>query len=112
MEFRVIKNENQFNSKFTREEFVNFLLKHLGKSRNERKKVDEAITDTLSISGGRGGFLVAGFENGELVSEIVMNHVGKAGYLIKHMPVYVAIKSDEKEKFYGRKIIRKALDLA
>ncbi len=112
MDFKILKNEGDFNNGLTRTDFVDFLHSNLGQYGDPREDIDKCITYAFSKAEGKGGFLLAGFDNEKLVSALVMNHTGKSGYIPENILVYVATRSDIRGKGYGRKIIEKAVDAA
>jgi len=112
MHFKIIKQDSEFKPELTREDFINFLYTNLGEYGDKKEDIDRSVSYVFSPSEGKGGFLIAGFDKGELVSELVMNHTGKEGYIPEFILVYVATKSDKRGKGYGKQVIEKALDFA
>lgn len=89
-------------------DIVNFLHQFLGKYTDTKEDIDHAITYALSGDAGRGGFILAGYEDEQLVAALVMNHTGMTGYIPEHILVYIAVDSACRGKGYGGKVIQEA----
>ncbi len=112
MDFRIIRKNEDFNSEVDRKKFVDFLFTNLGQFGDPKEDIERSIDYAFSESEGKGGFIVAGLDEGELVSELVMNHTGHEGYIPENILVYVATKAGKRGKGYGKQIIEKSLEVA
>lgn len=112
MEFKIIRKNEDFTEKLTRKKYVDFLFENLSQFRDPREDIEKAIDYAFSDAEGKGGFIVAGFDEDELVSELVMNNTGHEGYIPENILVYVATKVGKRGKGYGKKIIKKSLEIA
>lgn len=112
MDFKVIKKEDEFPKGLNREKYIDFLHTYLDKFGDTKAAINKSIDYVFSDEAGKGGFLLAAYDDGELVGELVMNRTGMSDYIPENILVYVAVKSGKRGKGYGGKIIKKALDLA
>ncbi len=112
LKFKVIKTENDFDEKLSREKFVDFLYKHLDKFGDSKEAINKSIDYAFSKTQGCGGYLLAAFNDDEPVGTLVMNKTGMSGYIPENVLVYVAVDSKFRGKGYGREIIIKAISLA
>jgi GNAT superfamily N-acetyltransferase len=112
MEFKIIRKNEDFAGDFTRNKYVDFLFENLKPFGDPREDIEKSIDYAFSDAEGKGGFIVAGFDEGELVSELVMNNTGHKGYIPENILVYVATKSGKRGKGYGKKIIEKSLEVS
>jgi GNAT superfamily N-acetyltransferase len=110
MEFKIIRNNEDFNNEITREKFVDFLFVNLAQFGDPKEDIERSIDYAFSDAEGKGGFIVAGFDDGELVSELVMNNTGHVGYIPENILVYVATKAGKRGKGYGKQIINRSIE--
>lgn len=112
LQFKEIRNENEFDEKLTREKFVDFLYKHLDKFGDSKEAIGKSIDYAFSEEKGCGGFLLAAYNENELIGALVMNNTGMSGYIPENVLVYVAVDSRFRGKGFGREIVNKAISLA
>jgi len=96
---------------FEKSEFVDFLHKHLGKYGDEKKLIEQAIDYAMDNEEGKGGFIVGGYLDGQLVGCVVINDTAMKGYIAQHMLVYIAVHRDYRGKGLGRKLLDKVVEL-
>jgi len=112
MEVITIKNETDFPGQFGRSQLVDFMHESLDEFRDSKKDINNALDYAFSTDPGKGGFVLLGIDNGNIVSGLVMNKTGHVGYIPENILVYVATKASERGKGLGRKIITKAIETA
>lgn len=112
MKFTVIKKEKDFTSEITRKKLVDFLFTNLDRFGDPKKDIDNCIAYALSDAEGKGGFIVVGEDEGELVSAVIMNKTGMSGFIPEYVLVYVATLANKRGKGYGSKIINKVHEIA
>ena len=110
--FKEINNEKDFDEKLTKEKFINFLHRHLGKFGDSKEAIGRSIDYAFSNEKGCGGFLLAAYNDDELIGALVMNNTGMSGYIPENVLVYVAVDSRLRGKGFGRQIVEKAISLA
>ncbi len=113
MKILVIKKENEFSGGLTKREFAQFLHDSLDRFRDSVEDIEKAIDYAFSDEPGKGGFVLAAYnDNGELVSGLVMNETGHAGYIPENILVYIATKPDQRGKGIGKLVMEKAFEVA
>ena len=110
--FKEINNEKDFDEKLTKEKFINFLHRHLDKFGDSKEAIGRSIDYAFSNEKGCGGFLLAAYNDDELIGALVMNNTGMSGYIPENVLVYVAVDSRVRGKGFGRQIVEKAISLA
>ncbi len=110
LRFKTINKEEDFAPELTRDEFVDFLYKHLDRFGDSRQAIQKSLRYAFSDQEGKGGFLLAAWDEDELVGELVMIDTGMGGYIPEHFLVYVAVDPRFRGRGYGRRIIEKGLD--
>jgi ribosomal-protein-alanine N-acetyltransferase len=112
LKIRILKEDNDFDKNLTKEDYIQFLHTHLGQFGDSKESIAKSIDYALSNAEGKGGFLLAAFDNGKFVGAIVMNKTGMSDYIPEYVLVYVTVHNQERGKGVGRKIIEKVLELA
>ncbi len=112
LRFKEIKNESDFEKELSREMFIDFLFQHLDKFGDSKEAIGKSIDYAFSDEKGCGGFLLAAYNNDELIGTLVMNNTGMSGYIPENILVYVAVDSRFRGKGYGREIVDKAISMA
>ena len=92
-------------------EIVDFLFKHLGKYGDTKEQIGKAIDYALNDTEGMGGFVICGYENGEIVGCVVINDTAMEGYIPQHMLVYIAVHENHRGKGFGKKLMNKVVEL-
>ncbi|MDX9694403.1 MAG: GNAT family N-acetyltransferase [Bacteroidales bacterium] len=112
LQIKEIRNINDFNDGLTQEDFINFLHKHLDRFGDPKEQIEKSINYAFSTIEGKGGFLLAGFWDGKLVSCLVMNNTGMGGYIPENILVYVAVDAEYRGKGIGSDIIKRSFEIA
>lgn len=109
---KVIREKEEFDALINQEKLVDFLYKHLDRFGDSKNAISICIDDTLSKEPNKGGFIVTELENDEIVGAVVMLATGMKKYIPEYYLVYVAVRSDQRGKGIGAKIIKKSIELA
>lgn len=109
---KTIQNERDLEPELSRDEVVEFLFRNLGEYGDPKEYIDRSISYAFSESEGKGGFLLAGFDDNELVTVLVMNETGMSGYIPENVLVYVATKKEARGEGFGTKTVKKAFEIA
>jgi ribosomal protein S18 acetylase RimI-like enzyme len=112
LKIKKITSDNEFDLNVTRENFVDFLHKHLGEFGDAKEDINKSIDYAFSIAEGKGGFLLVAYYEDNLVGALVMNNTGMKGYIPENILVYVAVDGSYRNKGFGRQLVEKALMLA
>lgn len=110
MEFIRINSEKDFPQGLDRATFIDFLHVNLDRFGDSKEAIDKCISYAFDENSGKGGFLVAAYDEGELVGELIMNKTGMSGYIPENILVYVAVLADRRGKGYGGKICKYAIE--
>jgi GNAT superfamily N-acetyltransferase len=109
LKFKKITSEADFDSKLSREAYVNFLYNHLDQFGDSKEAINKCIDFAFGLNGGMGGFLYAAYEGDILVGVLIINNTGMSEFIPEHILVYVAVDPKFRGKGYGREIVEKAL---
>jgi GNAT superfamily N-acetyltransferase len=113
LEIKEIRKPEDFKSNnLTEEEFIDFMFTHLDRFGDPKDQIKMSIDYAFSLNAGKGGFLLAAFDEGKLVGGLVMNKTGMSGYIPDNILVYVAVDASQRGKGIGRQIIEKSFALA
>ena len=112
LRFKQINKENDFDKELTRERFIDFLYIHLDKFGDSKEAIGKSIDYAFSEEKGCGGFLLAAYNDDELIGTLVMNRTGMSGYIPENVLVYVAVDSSFRGKGFGRQIVDRAISMA
>jgi len=113
LEIKEIRKPEDFKSNnLTEEEFIDFMFTHLDRFGDPKDQIKMSIDYAFSLNAGKGGFLLACFDEGKLVGGLIMNKTGMSGYIPDNILVYVAVDASQRGKGIGRQIIEKSFALA
>ena len=108
LEIKRINNKNDFKE-ISREDFVNFLFKHLDRFGDPLKDINKCLEYAFSDNPAEGGFALAAFYENKLVGALIINKTGMSGYIPENILVYVAVDASYRGKGFGRQIVERAL---
>jgi len=113
LEIKEIRKPEDFKSNnLTEEEFIDFMFTHLDRFGDPKDQIKMSIDYAFSLNAGKGGFLLAAFDEGKMVGGLIMNKTGMSGYIPDNILVYVAVDASQRGKGIGRKIIEKSFAIA
>jgi len=99
---------NQDFKTISRDDYVGFLFKHMGRFGDPLPDIQKCLDYAFSAEKSEGGFALAAFYEGKLVGALVMNKTGMSGYIPDYVLVYVAVHESFRGKGFGRQIIEKS----
>lgn len=99
-------------STLEKREVMKFLHEHLDEFGDTEKSIMNAIEYGLSPYPLAGGFILTAEEDGEMKGAVVMNQTGMKGYIPENILVYIAVHRDMRGKGLGKKLMKKAIDMA
>ena len=103
---------DDFNENLTKAQFIDFLYVHLDRFGDPKPAIEKSIDYALDNKPGQGGFLLAAFDEGELVGGLVMNKTGMSEYIPENILVYVAVDASKRGKGIGRQVIERSFKVA
>ena len=106
-----IKNKTDFPKILPKEKFIDFLYIHLGEYKDSKNDISKAVDYAFSKQDGKGGFLLAAIEDGNVLGEVVVNDSGMSGYIPEHVLVYIAVDEEHRGKGIGKKLIENAIEI-
>lgn len=95
-----------------RRRIVEFLHTHLEEFKDSKEDIDKSIDYVFSGEKGKGGFLLVGFEDDQIVGVVIMNKTGMVGYIPENILVYIATHNAYRGRGFGKKLLQKAVDMA
>ena len=93
-------------------EVVNFLFKHLEKYGDPKPHIQMAIDYACSRNQGKGGFVVIGKIDHEIVGAVVINQTGMGEYIPENILVYIAVDEKKRGMGIGKKLMETTIELA
>lgn len=105
MEQQIIYGTTESEQEFSREQIVLFLSKHLEQYGDKEEDILAAIEYAFSEEKGKGGFVLLGLENKEIVGTVVLNKTGMTGYIPENILVYIAVNSRFRGKGVGAQLM-------
>ncbi len=110
LDIQIFRTEEEMKKRISREDYVDFLHKHLDRFRDDKEAINKSINYAFSDAEGKGGFLVAAYYEGKLVGALVMNNTGMKDFIPENILVYIAVDAAYRGKGFGKQIIRKAAE--
>ncbi|HNQ69158.1 MAG TPA: GNAT family N-acetyltransferase [Bacteroidales bacterium] len=108
LNYRLCNNENDFNLTSINET-VKFLHQHLEQFGDNPKDITKCIDYALQKDGGKGGFVMQAYYNGQLAGVLIMNKTGMSGFIPENILVYIAVDSKHRGKGFGAEMIKEAI---
>ena len=99
-----INTEKEMELTIKRQDFIDSMHAFLEQYTDKKEDINACIDYAFSTSDGKGGFILAGFEDDKFVGGVIMNKTGMSGYIPDYILVYVAVDSNCRGKGYGKKL--------
>ncbi len=110
--YEIIDAENRDQASHNIDDVAGFLHKHLDEFGDDLDSITKAIKYALKEEGGRGGFVVVGHEEEEILGAVVVNETGMGGYIPENILVYIAVRGDQRGRGLGKDLMQAAIDRA
>lgn len=94
----------------TLKDISSFLVKHLERFGDPEEHIRMAMN--YSLDPVRGGFVVVGRDEGQIIGAVVVNDTKMGGYIPQNILVYIAVDASQRGKGIGRKLMQAAIDKA
>lgn len=110
MEFKIIDPAKGEDPEYTNDRVATFLENHLDQYGDKKKDILKCLNFVFNPQ--RGGFVVLGIENNEIIGAVVINETGMEGYIPENILVYIAVHKDHRGRGLGKKLMNEAMDFA
>lgn len=112
MDFKIYgKGKNKIDCQ-TKETISSFLYKHLEEYGDEKSAIEKAIDYANSEKECKGGFVLSGSVENEIVGAVVINETGMSEYIPENILIYIAVDPEKRGNGYGEMLMKKAVDSA
>lgn len=112
MEIDIIDHQNGEHEIFSKGMVADFLFQHLDQYGDKLEDILSAINYAVSDEPGKGGFVVVGSEEEQMVGAVVVNETGMSGYIPENILVYIAVHNSMRGKGAGKKLMQAAINRA
>ena len=112
MRIHVVRREEEMPQWTSPDDLARFLHETMRPYEDEVEDIQRALSYAFSHNNGKGGFLVLGEVNRELVGAVVMLNTGMKGYIPETVLVFVSVSPEKRGGGFGAKLIRRAIDEA
>ncbi len=103
--------ENKPNLEEKRE-LVNFLFEHLENFGDPKTDIEKAINYSIMESPSFGGFVLASFDECNMVGAVVINQTGMKDYIPENILVYIATHRDHRGIGIGKQLMLTTIGLS
>lgn len=107
MKPKLINAQSGRDGEFTDQRIVNFLHTHLEQYGDEKEDIQRCLDYVQE----RGGFVLLGVIEGEIVGAVVVNETGMSKYIPENILVYIAMDKRHRGKGYGKMLMTNAIKL-
>jgi [ribosomal protein S18]-alanine N-acetyltransferase len=104
--------QTDFEKRMNKNDLIEFLHTHLDRFRDTKSAIEKAIDYAFSKDPGRGGYIIAAFDDDKLVGAVVMNETGMKEFIPEYYLIYIAVDASQRSKGIGGKLLQKAFDTA
>lgn len=111
LEIKKFDTEDELPEGLSKQEFVGFMHGALGRFGDTKSAIAKSIDYAFSDEEGKGGYLLAAYEGGDLVGGLVMNDTGMSEYVPEHLLVYVAVSEEYRNRGFGARIVEAAFEI-
>lgn len=110
MEFKIITPETGEHKIYSHQTIANFLFTHLEQYGDKTEDILKCIAYAMNPE--KGGTIIVGLDNEEIVGVVILNNTGMGGFIPENILVYIAVDNSQRGKGYGKKLMRKAIETA
>jgi ribosomal protein S18 acetylase RimI-like enzyme len=91
---------------------IDFLYQHLEHFGDPKNDIEKAVDYSLKEYPSFGGFVLAAYENTEVVGAVVVNQTGMKDYIPENILVYIATHNAHRGKGIGKQLMQEAINQA
>jgi [ribosomal protein S18]-alanine N-acetyltransferase len=95
------------NPQFNKQQIADFLSRHLDEFGDKKEYILNCLDYALNPN--RGGFILLGIDQNEIIGTVVVNKTGMEGYIPANILVYIAVHQNYRGKGIGKKLMQEAL---
>ena len=99
----------QSKENFDKDAIAQFLFTHLEQYGDAKPDILKAIDYSLSTEPGKGGIVIVGSDEEELVGAVVVNETGMKDYIPENILVYIAVHAKTRGKGVGKQLMETAI---
>ena len=109
MEFVHLNSVTGRSLVYTDQKIVDFLYLNLVEYGDSEEAIQKCLDYVFNPN--RGGFVLLGIEQDDIVGVVIMNETGMSGYIPENILVYIAVKTILVGKGIGKQLMEKAISL-
>ena len=109
MEFVHLNSVTGRSLVYTDQKIVDFLYLNLVEYGDSEEAIQKCLDYVFNPN--RGGFVLLGIEQDDIVGVVIMNETGMSGYIPENILVYIAVKTILVGKVIGKQLMEKAISL-
>ncbi|MEX0813989.1 MAG: GNAT family N-acetyltransferase [Chitinophagales bacterium] len=94
---------------YTNNKIAQFLYDHLDQYGDKKEDILRAVNYAFKKHEMKGGFIVLGLDDDEIIGVVVINETGMSGYIPENILVYIAVNSDYRGQGIGKRLMETAL---
>ena len=102
-----INPETKEHNVYTNQRIADFLEDHLDQFGDKNEYILKCIEYALDPK--RGGLVLLGLENNDIIGAVIVNSTGMYGYIPSNILVYIAVHRDKRGKGYGKQLMKEVL---
>ncbi len=96
---------------YSNQKIAEFLNKHLDEFGDPVEDILACLDYVFEKNLGKGGFILLGIHNEEIIGAVVINETGMSKYIPENILVYIAVHSDYRGMGLGGQLMEQALKL-
>ena len=108
MKFQIITPETGSHTIYTPQIIAGFLFKHLEQYGDKTEDILKCINYAMNPQ--KGGTILIGFDQDEIVGIVILNNTGMKDYIPENILVYIAVDNSHRGKGFGKQLMQKAID--
>jgi ribosomal protein S18 acetylase RimI-like enzyme len=110
MEFKIINTTSGEDKTYTHQKIAQFLFVHLEEYGDKIEDILKCIDYVMNPT--KGGNIVVGLDNNEIVGVVILNNTGMKDFIPENILVYIAVDNSQRGKGYGKQLMQKAISIA
>lgn len=110
MEFKIINQSTGVDYSYNSDRIAQFLFTHLEEYGDKIADILKCIDYVMHPA--KGGNIVVGIANNEIVGVVILNNTGMKDFIPENILVYIAVDNSHRGKGYGQQLMQKAIAIA